>query len=99
MARSDSSGSDKSLIGGIVSLFFPGLGLLLTEDKKVAGVAMFVCAMIVDFVVLMFGAIGTFLCVIGFLLWLIIPIVHVAAAIYTYDSIKKAQGEAGLIFN
>lgn len=99
MAKSESSGSDRSLLGGIVSLFFPGLGLLFTNDKKVSGIAIFVCAMLADFLVLTFGTIGTLLCGIGFLLWLIIPIIHVVAAIYSYDSLKNERGESGIIFN
>ncbi len=99
MARIGSGGSDMSIIGGLVSLVLPGLGLLLTKEKKVSGIAIFVIAVLIDFLVLVFGAVGTLLCIIGFMLWIIIPIVHIVAALYTYDSIKKEQGMGGFIFN
>ena len=99
MAKFDSNSQYLPLAGGLISLFLPGLGLLLSAEKKMAGIAIFVIAMVIDFLVVLFGAIGILLCLVGFMLWIIVPIVHVVAAIYTYDSLKKEQGLSGFIFN
>ncbi|MEW6721978.1 MAG: hypothetical protein AB1324_01820 [Candidatus Micrarchaeota archaeon] len=80
-------------VAALVSLFLPGVGLILYERKKMMeGAAVFVIAIVLDILSLIvaFGGglvAGSVCCILGPLLLLgvfLIPVVHIAAAIHTY---------------
>ncbi len=98
MAENNQTDSNLPLFAGILSLFLPGLGLLLSKEKKVWGIAIFVGVLVVDIVISLIGMVGLFLCLIGPLLWLVIPVIHALVAIHSYDVVKKEQGGKPIFF-
>jgi hypothetical protein len=84
---------NRALMGAVVSFVFPGLGLLLTADKKFKGILIFIGAMVLDVVCFLIGSLGI-LCIIPFIFWLAIPLIHFVAALHSYDVlIKEAKGK------
>ncbi len=74
-------------VPAIISLFFPSLGLLLVPNKAGLGIGIFVgyiiywgLAFILSFVI------------IGFCLFLIMPLINILAAIHSWDEAAKASG-------
>ncbi len=76
--------SNKAIVGAIISLFLPGLGLLLSKNYKMKGVLIFILAIIADIVSVFVGAVLT-LCLIGLVLFAVPPVIHILAAVYTHD--------------
>jgi hypothetical protein len=71
----------------IISLFFPSLGLLLVPNKAPVGIGIFIgyiiywgIAFVLSFVV------------IGFCLFLIMPIINILAAVHSWDEAAKTSG-------
>lgn len=71
----------------ILSLFFPSLGLLLVPNKGGLGIGIFIgyiiywgIAFVLSFVI------------IGFCLFLIMPIINILAAVHSWDEAAKASG-------
>ena len=90
-------GSQKALIASIISFFFPGLGLLLSRENKMLGVIVFAVAITADVVIFVVGTIGL-LCFIGALLYPATLIVHLLAAVHTYDKMTKEGGGKPIMF-
>ena len=90
--------SNKALMGCIISLILPGIGLLLSKNYKTMGIVIFIIAIVADIIIFFLGSIGA-LCIVGMLIWVLIPIVHLLAAIHSYDSIVKEEGGKPIMFN
>lgn len=98
MAASKSEpGSDRAIIAALISLVLPGLGLLISKEKRMIGILIFVCAMIANGVFAVIGSIGL-MCVVGAIFYVGIPVVHVLACVHTYDTIKKEEGGEPILF-
>jgi hypothetical protein len=73
-------------IPAIVSLFFPGIGLLFVPNKAGLGIGIFAATLAYTVVafILTFVAVG--LC-----LFLVMPLINVAAAIHSWDEAAKTS--------
>ncbi|MGH9914023.1 MAG: hypothetical protein ACRD63_01900 [Pyrinomonadaceae bacterium] len=74
-------------IPAVISLFIPGIGLLFVPGKQTLAIgiclgwiAYYGVAFILSFVF------------VGFCLFLVAPLIHIGAGIYTYDEAAKASG-------
>jgi len=77
--------STNSILGAIISLFLPGIGLLLSKTKKLLGIAVFIGAIIADTISMFLFSAG---CICIMILMLLVPVlVHFGAAIFTYNTI------------
>lgn len=74
-------------IPALVSLFFPGLGLLFVPNKAGLGIGIFAGYMVLGII----GFVLTFV-VIGLCLLLAMPLANVAAAIHSWDEAAKTSG-------
>ena len=83
-----STTDNRALLGAIISLFLPGIGLLLSKENKVKGVLIFVLALIADFLVVLFSTVLV-ICMIGVVMYLGVIIIHILACVHTYDTIIK----------
>jgi len=91
--------SNNALLGAIISLFFPGIGLILSRDNKFKGILVFIIAMLADFAAITIASILT-LCVVGVVLFALPFFIHVLAAIHTHDVIVKEDNSGKpMLFN
>lgn len=74
-------------IPALVSLFFPGLGLLFVPNKAGLGIGIFAGYMVLGII----GFVLTFV-VIGLCLLLALPLGNVVAAIHSWDEAAKTSG-------
>jgi hypothetical protein len=74
-------------VAAVVSLFLPGIGLLFVPNKAGLGIGIFAGYVVLGII----GFILTFV-FIGICLLLAMPLVNVAAAIYSWDEAAKASG-------
>ena len=74
-------------VPAVVSLFLPGIGLLFVPNKAGLGIGIFAGYVVLGII----GFILTFV-FIGICLLLAMPLVNVAAAIYSWDEAAKASG-------
>jgi hypothetical protein len=74
-------------IPAVVSLFLPGAGLLFLPNK--AGLGIGILAGWVGYIIIAFILSFVF---IGFCLFLVMPLIHIGAGIFTYDEAAKASG-------
>ncbi|MBN2477668.1 hypothetical protein JXB01_00075 [Candidatus Micrarchaeota archaeon] len=82
---------DKAILGAVISFFLPGLGLLLTENyDRFKAILMFIGLLIADMILFFVGTIGL-LCVVGLFLYFVPLLIHIGAAVYTYDMFMKEQ--------
>lgn len=81
--------SNRALLAAIVSFFLPGLGLLLSENK-VKGVLIFIVAMIADGIIIFVSTVLT-ICLVGFVLYFGVTLVHILAAVHSYDTMMKEE--------
>jgi hypothetical protein len=76
-------------IPAIVSLFFPGIGLLFVPNKAGLGIGIFAGYIVLNVILLVLTLI-TF--GIGGCLFFLLPIVNVAAGVHSWDEAAKASG-------
>jgi hypothetical protein len=74
-------------VAAIVSFFLPGIGLLFVPGKQGLGIGIF--AATIGYVIV--ATILTFF-VVGICLFIIMPLVNIAAAIHSWDEAAKASG-------
>jgi len=74
-------------VPAIVSLFLPGIGLLFVPNK--AGLGLGIFGAVIAYTVI--ATILTFF-VVGICLFIIMPLVNIAAAIHSWDEAAKASG-------
>lgn len=74
-------------IPALVSLFFPGLGLLFVPNKAGLGIGIFVLA-------LLYAGLATILLLVavGACLFMVAPLINILAAVHSYDEAAKASG-------
>jgi hypothetical protein len=91
--KSGAPGEVDPIIATVISLVIPFLGLYLVwpEDKKTTAILYTVAGLAADAVVFVIGFIMTFF-VIGVCCFFLIPVIHLAAALYTYNEAMKATG-------
>lgn len=94
----NSGSSNNPIIGALVSFFLPGLGLLLGKCHRKLGVMVFVAAMVAICAIVVAGIFGTLMCFFGFLLYMAIPVIHITAAVHTYDVLQKEEGGKPIFF-
>lgn len=84
------SGSEEvdPTISAIASFFIPGLGHFLINDQAKRGVIVFVLAMLADLIIFVVSTILAFI-VIGIFGYLLLPVVHIAAAYDAYNQANK----------
>lgn len=87
-----------AVIGAVISLFLPGLGLLLSKNNKWLGILIFIVAIIADAICVGLGFLGFtgFICVITLLLFIfpfVIPVIHIIAAIHSFVVISGEKGD------
>ncbi len=77
----------------IISLIIPGLGLFLIypEDKKQTGLLITAGLIFADIVCFGMGLVGLFFLV-GLCCFFFIPLIHLGAAVYTYNEALKLKG-------
>ena len=75
-------------ISAVASFFIPGLGQALINDQMKRGVIVFLVAMVADFLIVVVSTILAFI-VIGIFGYLLLPIVHLAAAYDAYNQANK----------
>jgi hypothetical protein len=83
------------VVPAVVSLFAPGLGLLLLESRDRVKDALLIFG--VWFAYFAASYVLTFL-VIGLCWWLPLPLLNIAAAIHSYDEASLVQGGKPLLF-
>jgi hypothetical protein len=73
-------------IPALVSLFFPGLGLLFVPNKAGLGIGIFAAT-------LGFAVVATILTfvVVGVCLFMLMPLINIAAAVHSWDEAAKAS--------
>lgn len=73
-------------IPALVSLFFPGLGLLFVPNKAGLGIGIFAAT-------LGFAVVATILTLVlvGACLFMLMPLISVAAAVHSWDEAAKAS--------
>lgn len=73
-------------IPALVSLFFPGLGLLFVPNKAGLGIGIFAAT-------LGFAVVATILTfvVVGICLFMLMPIINIAAAVHSWDEAAKTS--------
>jgi hypothetical protein len=74
-------------VPAIISLFLPGIGLLLVPGKQGLGIGVFA-----GYIVLWVVAFLLTFIIIGACLFLLFPLLHIAAAIQSWDEAAKASG-------
>ncbi|MFL6230271.1 MAG: hypothetical protein ACJ741_15975 [Pyrinomonadaceae bacterium] len=74
-------------VPAIISLFLPGIGLLLVPNKQGLGIGIFVGYIVLWIITFLL----TFL-FIGICLFLLFPLVHIAAAVHSWDEAAKVSG-------
>lgn len=74
-------------VAAVVSFFFPGLGLLFVPNKAGLGIGIF--AATIGYAII--ATILTFF-VIGVCLFIVMPLINIAAAIHSWDEAAKASG-------
>lgn len=92
------TGANNALAGALISLILPGLGLLLSERRKMAGVLIFMAVVVVDMVAFVVGGVGAALCFIPIVFLFAIPIAHLLAALHSYDVLTKEAGGNPFLF-
>ncbi len=91
-------GSNNIIVGAVISFFFPGLGLLLSKDKKMLGIMVFVGVMIADVAIMFVGGIGAAICLVPGILFLLMPVFNLVAALHTHDELQKESGGKPILF-
>ena len=74
-------------VPAVVSLFLPGIGLLFVPNKAGLGIGIFAGYLFLGVI----GFVLSFI-VIGVCVFLLMPLVNVVAAIYSWDEAAKASG-------
>jgi len=97
-AKQAVAGTSNAVVGAIISFFFPGLGLLLSPDKKMLGIMVFIAVFIVDVVAMVVGGIGAAICFLPIVFFLAIPLAHLVAILHTYDVLTKEAGGNPILF-
>jgi len=92
-ARSGASGEVDPIIATVISLIIPfaGLYLIWPEDKKTTAILYAVLALAADGIIVVGGLILSMV-LIGFCCFFLIPFVHLAGALYTYNEAMKVTG-------
>ena len=91
--------SNKPLLGALISFFFPGLGLLLSEENKSKGVLIFVIAMLADFTCWTLATLLA-ICILPIILYFAPILIHFLAALHSHDVlIKEEKGGKPVIFS
>ncbi|WP_424358134.1 double zinc ribbon domain-containing protein [Methanocella sp. MCL-LM] len=92
-ARSGAPGEVDPIIATVISLVIPFLGLYFVwpEDKKTTAILYTVAGLAADAAVFVIGFILTFF-LIGVCCFFVIPVIHLAAALYTYNEAMKITG-------
>jgi ribosomal protein L40E len=81
------------IIATVISLFIPGLGLYFVWPGDKRNMAILVTAgLIVADLLCGFAGLFGFILLIPFCCWFLIPIIHLGAAVYTYNEGMKATG-------
>ncbi len=74
-------------VAAVVSLFLPGIGLLLVPNKAGLGIGIFAATIVYAVI----ATILTFV-VIGVCLFAVMPLINVAAAVHSWDEAAKVSG-------
>ncbi|MCD1294128.1 hypothetical protein CUJ83_03860 [Methanocella sp. CWC-04] len=80
-------------MAAIISLLIPGLGLFLIypEDKKQTGILITLGLIFADIVTFIAGLILVWFLV-GLCCFFFVPVIHIGAAVYTYNEAQKLAG-------
>ena len=79
-------------IAALISLLFPGIGLVFLPNKLGIGIAIFLAYVVAVFIIAFIAiAVGSVTCGVGFCLYFTIPLLNIAAAIHSYDVTAKAS--------
>lgn len=76
-------------VPAIVSLFFPGIGLLFLPNKAGLGIGLFVGYLVLNIVLVVLTVITFGL---GGCLYLLVPLVNILAAVHSWDEAAKVSG-------
>ena len=78
-------------IAALISFIIAGLGLYFVwpEAKKMTALVVTAVLFVLDAAIIIGSTILGFICVVPFLFLLLVPVIHVAAAAYTYMEAKK----------
>ncbi|OPY29156.1 MAG: Double zinc ribbon [Methanocella sp. PtaU1.Bin125] len=81
------------ILATVISLIIPGLGLYFVwpEDKKTMAILYTVVLLAADAVTVVVGIILSFF-LIGLCCFFLIPVIHLGAALYTYNEAMKVTG-------
>lgn len=81
------------ILATLISLIIPGLGLYFVwpEDKKTMAILTAVVLLAADAAVVVIGIILTMV-LIGLCCFFFVPVIHLGAAVYTYNEAMKATG-------
>lgn len=81
------------ILATLISLIIPGLGLYFVwpEDKKTMAILTAVVLLAADAAVVVIGIILTMV-LIGLCCFFLVPVIHLGAAVYTYNEAMKATG-------
>ncbi len=93
-ARGGAAGGEMDpILATVISLIIPGLGLYFVwpEDKKTMAILIAVVLLAADAAVVVFGIILTMV-LIGLCCFFLVPVIHLGAAVYTYNEAMKATG-------
>lgn len=92
-ARAGAPGEVDPIIATVVSLVIPFLGLyfVFPEDKKSMALLYAVGGLAADAIVVVVGIIGSMF-IIGLCCFFLIPVIHLAAGLYTYNEAMKVTG-------
>lgn len=90
---SSASGGMDPILAVVISLIIPGLGLyfIWPEDKKNTAILYTVLLIVGDFFCVGAGVIGSMF-VIGLCCFFGVPLIHLGAAVYTYNEAMKITG-------
>jgi ribosomal protein L40E len=81
------------ILATVISLIIPGLGLYFVwpEDKKMTAILATIGCLAADAVVFVVGIILSFF-LIGLCCFFLVPLIHLGAALYTYNEAMKLTG-------
>jgi hypothetical protein len=75
-------------VAAIVSLFFPGIGLLFVPNKAGLGIGVFAGYLVLNIVLFVIAVVTIG---IGSCLFLLVPLVNVLAAVHSWDEAAKVS--------